>query len=151
VEQHRPRVQVQVIDVEADCLADPGAGAVEQLEERPVTGGDRRPVEAGRLDDRDDVVDRQGPWQPPRRSRRPDRGRRVGNSQPFAAGEPVQATDRDDGTGGRRRSQRRVLGTSGAQGSEEAADVRLGQVIDRPTRVARPDIINVTLKVTSIR
>ena len=71
-----PCLEVEVVDVEPDRLGDPGPGAVEHLQQRPVAQRQRRARRAGRLEDPLDVRQRQRLGQPLGRRRRPDGGRR---------------------------------------------------------------------------
>ena len=108
-QQHRPRLGVDVVDVEADGLGDPRAGRVQQLEQRAVAQRQRpvgRAVAAGALQQRQHLVDGQALGQPPARRRRLDRPRDVECGEALGRGEPVQPADRDQRAGRRHRRQR---------------------------------------------
>ena len=95
-QQHGAVDGVEVVDVEADRLGDPRAGAVEQLEQRPVAQRQRRAGRAGGLEDRLDVGQRQRLGQPLGRRRRLHAAGRVVGGQPVGdartCGSPRTAT-----------------------------------------------------------
>jgi hypothetical protein len=108
VQQHRAALQVEVVDVEPDRLTDPGAGAVEELEQRLVTRGFGGAVETGRFDEREHVVERQRARQSARRRRWSHRSGRIRTAQTLPEREPMQPAGRDHGASGRGRAQRRM-------------------------------------------
>ena len=128
-----PLLEVEVVDVETDCLGDPRTGAVQHLEQRAVAQGQRRSGGSGRLEDPLDVGQRQRLRQPLGRRRRLDGSGRVAVGQPFAHHELVEATHRDDRARRASRAQRLVVGVALTQLHQELRDVpRLdrGDVVD---------------------
>ena len=82
-----PALGREVLAIEADRLAHPKPGGVQQLEERPA-------AEIGRgLQERLDLGHVQGLGQEPRLARKVDVGGDVAGDQPVAVGEPVEAAD----------------------------------------------------------
>ena len=132
-QQHRAVDLVEVVDVEPDGLGDPRAGAVEQLQQRPVAQREDRVGCAGGVEDRLDVGERQRLRQPLGGRRRLHRRRRVGRGQAVGDGELVEAAHRHHGARRGRRAQRRVSLAPLAQAHQERGHRRLGdrvQVVD---------------------
>ena len=96
-QQRGGRLAVEVVHVEPDRLGDPGAGAVEHLEQRPVAQRPRGALGARRVEDRLDLGDRDRLGQPLGQRRRTYVAARVGRRQALARGEPVEPAHRYDG------------------------------------------------------
>ena len=81
-----PSVEVEVVDRAADRLGDPRAGAVEELQQRPVAQRQRLVAVGRRASSRAHLVDVERLGQPPRRRRRLDvAGRRRRPTRPSRA------------------------------------------------------------------
>ena len=105
---------VEVIDVEAHGLGDSGTGAVEELKQRAIPFGERRPGLTRGREDGLDVGQRQCLGQPGGRSGRLHRGRRVGSHQPLTEQELVEPAHCHDRAGGAGSAEWRMLRIAGA-------------------------------------
>ena len=135
-QQHRLGVGVDVVHVEPDRLRDAGAGAVEHLQERPVTQRERRARRAAGRQHRLDVLEGDRLRQPLGRRRRAYGGRRVVLGQPVLHAELVEPTNGHDGAACAGRTQRRMVGVAFPQRDQEGGDhglVDRAEVIDPPT------------------
>jgi hypothetical protein len=84
-EQHRTLGQIQIVDGQADRFRDPGAGAVQQFQQRAIPDGERGFVQTGGVEQPFDLVHADGLRESPRRRWRMDAVRDVGRQQPRTA------------------------------------------------------------------
>ena len=126
------------------------AGAVEELQQRPVAQRQRGAGRPGGLEDRLDVGQRQRLGQPLGRGRRLHPAGRVDRGQPVGERELVEPPHRHDGPGRRRRAQRRVVGVPLAQRDQEPGHGRLGDVVE--VGHAEPvEVLEVAAQVAPVR
>ena len=132
---HEPAVDREVLGVEAQRLADPQPGRVEQLQQGPVAqvavvAGFGRVVATGGLEQALGLLDRERLGQPAALARQVEVRRDVGPDQPLAVGEPVEALERRRATAEAGRGETRV--------ARPAASRPRGQVADHRVRRAGP-------------
>ncbi|BCJ67959.1 hypothetical protein GCM10009779_57410 [Polymorphospora rubra] len=145
--------QVEVVDGGTDRLGDPGAGAVQELQQGPVAQRQRAgvgAVRAGGLQQGDDLGDVEGLRQPAGRCRRAYVAAGVVADDALADGEAVQPAYGAGGPGGGGRRQRRVVGVALAQPGDVRGDLRgpdRGEVVDAVGR----ERVEVAVQVPPVR